>query len=48
LPLIVPNVAGSDRPVRQAVHASAATPRFDAIRSDPRFQEVLAKMNFPK
>ena len=23
-------------------------PRFDSIRSDPRFQELLAKMNFPK
>ena len=23
-------------------------PRFDSIRSDPRFKELLAKMNFPK
>jgi serine/threonine protein kinase/Tfp pilus assembly protein PilF len=23
-------------------------PRFDSIRSDPRFQELLAKMNFPR
>jgi hypothetical protein len=23
-------------------------PRFDSMRSDPRFQELLAKMNFPQ
>jgi len=33
---------------RSCLYWLRVDPRFDSIRPDPRFQELLAKMNFPK
>ena len=33
---------------RSCLYWLRVDPRFDSIHSDPRFQELLAKVNFPQ
>ena len=39
---------GKARQSRSCMYWLRQDPRFDSVRGDPRFQELLTKMNFPQ